>query len=431
MRRLYFLAMVIGACLGVAQALPVAGDGSSYIHEIEFSSNRSGPSVIQADRDGTVWVALARVAKVARITRDGAIREFSLPAGSFPVGIARDKTGHLYISDIRRNVIVQLDTATGAVRDFSIPTQNAWPFFVSMSSDGRVWFTERASIRMGSTPFQSARPSTNVCPRRRRRPCRPRSTGRPGCARARAGRTARRRRRPSSPRARCPTRARRRTAPSPPGGGAGVGLRQPLLFGVVRGHGGESPSESGGGSTGGQAGAPRTVLGVELGGRAFGGVVLLAVGRSAPVVHAGVVDGALRVVETGVRDGGGDEGIVQVRRGRTGAVRCAHVAQAGAGGELEGAERSTRQESDARSVRRSSAGDVCGRAARDCRSRSDHLPGRGSGGRDRSRGRACGSRGSSRSAHSYAPGRRAGAAGRAGRRGSVTRRRGRFHARRR
>jgi streptogramin lyase len=150
MRRLYFLAMVIGACLGVARGLPVAGDGSSYIHEIEFSSNRSGPSVIQADRDGTVWVALARVAKVARIARDGAIREFSLPAGSFPVGIARDKAGHLYISDIRRNVIVQLDTATGAVRDFSIPTQNAWPFFVSMSSDGRVWFTERVGNKIGS-----------------------------------------------------------------------------------------------------------------------------------------------------------------------------------------------------------------------------------------------------------------------------------------
>jgi virginiamycin B lyase len=129
---------------------------NSYIHEIEFSSSRSGPSVVQADRDGSIWVALARASKVARISADGAIREFSLPSGSFPVGIVRDKENHLYVTDIKRNVIVQLDITTGATRDFALPTQNAWPFFLGLSSNGRVWFTERVGNKIASLDPASA-----------------------------------------------------------------------------------------------------------------------------------------------------------------------------------------------------------------------------------------------------------------------------------
>ncbi|HEV2964419.1 MAG TPA: hypothetical protein VG649_21505 [Candidatus Angelobacter sp.] len=150
MRRSYFLVVAISMCLGISWSLQVADSGSSYIHEIEFSSPRTGPSIIQADWDGSVWVALARVGKVARIAKDGAIREFNLPAGSFPVGIARDKGNRLYVSDIRRNVIIELSTATGSTRDFPVPTANAWPFFLNMSSDGRVWFSERVGNKIGS-----------------------------------------------------------------------------------------------------------------------------------------------------------------------------------------------------------------------------------------------------------------------------------------
>lgn len=138
---------VTGALL--AGPMPDEAKGQSYITELRFSSDRSGPSVVQADSDGSIWVALARAGKIARIQCNGAMREFNLPAGSFPVGLVRDRAGSLYVSDIRRNVIVQLDTTTGATRDYAIPTGNAWPFFLGMSSDGRVWFSERVGNKIG------------------------------------------------------------------------------------------------------------------------------------------------------------------------------------------------------------------------------------------------------------------------------------------
>lgn len=121
----------------------------SRITEFRFSAARSGPSVVQADTEGFIWVALAQAGKIARMTKTGEVREFGLPVGAFPVGIARDRGRNLYVSDIRRNVIVQLDVVSGATRDYAIPTTNAWPFFVGLASDGRVWFTERVGNRLG------------------------------------------------------------------------------------------------------------------------------------------------------------------------------------------------------------------------------------------------------------------------------------------
>lgn len=147
MRR--FILLVIIACAWLTPIALIAsnevGDRkpSSWITEFDFSQAHSGPSVVQADSEGSVWVALARTGKVAQFRRNGERKEFNLPVGSFPVGIAKDKEQRLYVSDIRRNVIVQVDTTNGATKDYAIPTKNAWPFFLSTSSNGHVWFTER------------------------------------------------------------------------------------------------------------------------------------------------------------------------------------------------------------------------------------------------------------------------------------------------
>ena len=120
----------------------------STIREFTFPSAKSGPSVVQTDNEGNVWVALARAGKLARI-RDGQIREFSLPPQSFPVGIAVDARGLVWYSDIRRNKIGQLDPVTGAVSDFEVPTKDSWPFFLGLAPNGKLWFTERVGNKIG------------------------------------------------------------------------------------------------------------------------------------------------------------------------------------------------------------------------------------------------------------------------------------------
>ena len=116
--------------------------------EFEFSSQKCGPSIVKVDEEDNVWVAMARAGKIGRM-RDGELKEFSLPANAFPVGIVIDPMGIVWYSDIRRNKIGRLDPQTGAVRDFDIPTKNSWPFYLVQDPEGKLWFSQRMGNKIG------------------------------------------------------------------------------------------------------------------------------------------------------------------------------------------------------------------------------------------------------------------------------------------
>jgi streptogramin lyase len=122
---------------------------SSLISEFTFPTLRSGPSIINVDQNGGVWVALARAGKIGHLS-SGEMREYSLPANSFPVGLVVDRSGQVWYSDIRRNKIGKLDRATGELKDFDIPTKDSWPFSLAFDSHGKLWFTERVGNKIGS-----------------------------------------------------------------------------------------------------------------------------------------------------------------------------------------------------------------------------------------------------------------------------------------
>ena len=69
-------------------------------------------------------------------------------------------------------------------------------------------------------------------------------------------------------------------------------------------------------------------------GGAIDGLQSLLVGSDLGV-HPGLVGGQLSGTHVGVRDGGGDERVVQVGCGRRGAAGGSAVAQTGGGGELQ------------------------------------------------------------------------------------------------
>ncbi|MBV9959689.1 MAG: hypothetical protein JO360_14795, partial [Acidobacteria bacterium] len=129
-------------------ALPSADPATNPISEYEFPTPKGGPSIINVDRSGTVWVAMARAGKIGQL-RDGQLREYALPANSFPVGLVTDAGGHVWYSDIRRNKIGRLDPTSAEVKDFDIPTKDSWPFSLAFDSGGKLWFTERVGNKIG------------------------------------------------------------------------------------------------------------------------------------------------------------------------------------------------------------------------------------------------------------------------------------------
>lgn len=118
------------------------------IREFTFQAAGAGPSVVMAAPDGDVWVAMARAGRLGRFHGE-TLREYALPPGSFPVGIALAPGGEVWYTDIRRNVVARFDPRTGTRKEYVVPTPDAWPFFLHRAPDGTVWFTERVGNKIG------------------------------------------------------------------------------------------------------------------------------------------------------------------------------------------------------------------------------------------------------------------------------------------
>lgn len=125
-----------------------AAEIKSPIVEFNLPTPKSGPSIVNIGKESDVWVAMARAGKIGCF-KNGQMTEYSLPAQSFPVGLIQDKTGFVWYSDIRRNVIGKLDPKTGELKDFQIPTKESWAFALGFDSKGNLWFTERVGNKIG------------------------------------------------------------------------------------------------------------------------------------------------------------------------------------------------------------------------------------------------------------------------------------------
>jgi streptogramin lyase len=91
-------------------------------------------------RGGAVWFSQRDTAAIGRITANGTVTQFPLPAPSSTQGIVLDH-GQVYFTDQAAHVLGVLDPATGNVREFPVPVGGS-PVGLAMGPDGNLWFTE-------------------------------------------------------------------------------------------------------------------------------------------------------------------------------------------------------------------------------------------------------------------------------------------------
>jgi virginiamycin B lyase len=146
-----FLCSLVTAAVAAPAAAPLdkAAEQPSYVREVELSIPLAGPSIVAVDADQSVWVSLAKAGKILRITGDGQQQAYSLPPGSFPVGLLVEPEGNVWFTDIRKNQIVRLAPATGELRHYDVPTADSWPFFLVRDPNGNLYFTERVGNKVG------------------------------------------------------------------------------------------------------------------------------------------------------------------------------------------------------------------------------------------------------------------------------------------
>src|SRR5437588_268553 len=102
--------------------------------------------LIVAGPDGALWFTEYSVDKIGRITRAGAITEFSVGHG--PHDIAAGPDGALWFTEYTANRIGRI-TPSGVFTDYALPTVNGGPGSIAVGSDGALWFTEISGNRIG------------------------------------------------------------------------------------------------------------------------------------------------------------------------------------------------------------------------------------------------------------------------------------------
>ena len=124
-----------------------------YFQEYALGAPSSGPAIVAVDENDNVWVAEAKTGKLVMFS-NGAFKEFDIGTDSRPVGVAvgsqrNGQAGYIWVAASYDNKIVRFDVTSHEKREYKIDGDESWPFNLAIGRDGSIWFTERASGRVG------------------------------------------------------------------------------------------------------------------------------------------------------------------------------------------------------------------------------------------------------------------------------------------
>lgn len=122
------------------------------ILQIPLLTANSGPAGIVAGADGNMWVTQQNVDRIARVTPDGTVTEFSagIPSGGAPSDITAGSDGNLWFL-LPGTAEVGRITPTGTVTRFSsgiTATAGADLASIIAGPDGNLWFTQGESDKV-------------------------------------------------------------------------------------------------------------------------------------------------------------------------------------------------------------------------------------------------------------------------------------------
>ena len=99
------------------------------------------PHTMIFDARGDAWFTAQFGGVVGKLNvRDGSIRLWHLAKDSRPYGIVLDSQGRPYFDEFGTNKIGTIDPASGALKEYTLPSDRTRPRRIAMTSDGIIWY---------------------------------------------------------------------------------------------------------------------------------------------------------------------------------------------------------------------------------------------------------------------------------------------------
>jgi streptogramin lyase/plastocyanin len=141
---------------GASADLKKSGTASvvnGYFRQYALDKINSGPAIIAIDEENGIWTALAKTGKLAHLSNE-VVTLYDIGIESRPVGLAigtraNKHQGAIWIAASYDNKLIRFDKVTKQTREYKIEGENSWPFNIALGPNGEIWFTQRASGRIG------------------------------------------------------------------------------------------------------------------------------------------------------------------------------------------------------------------------------------------------------------------------------------------
>jgi virginiamycin B lyase len=130
--------------------------------EFKLLTAKCLPRDLIASPDGNLWFSENQADQIGRVTPDGQVKEFRLPRGSRPVGIAAGSDGNIWYAGFGTNQIGRL-TPEGKVTTYDLPTPKSQPFGMAAGPDGNIWYAAQANL-VGRVNVNEADGASNANP---------------------------------------------------------------------------------------------------------------------------------------------------------------------------------------------------------------------------------------------------------------------------
>jgi len=135
-------------------------DGTNILGKFSLSDNsyhkyslseRVVPEELLVDTNGIVWFLVPNENTLCRFNPvDNKLKQYAIPTpNAYPRAISLDKKGDIWFAQANTNQLGRFTPATADFREYLIPTPFANPGEITIDGEGKIWFVELTANRIG------------------------------------------------------------------------------------------------------------------------------------------------------------------------------------------------------------------------------------------------------------------------------------------